>query len=1166
MRVALLVMLLVAAPFLAASPAIAEVAPLAWSETPTSEDAMGSYTEPVRHAFHRASALHLQSAEDLSNTPIWLIVSTLPEEVQARLPGSPEGIRAAPLLEHAWLWTYEDPSRALAASRAALDHGAIEHASPQIERQHEPRYVVNDPELGAQWHLVNSGQTSGGVVGEDANVTAAWDSVNGSGVTISIVDDGVSFSNSDLSPTHISSLSWDWCGDDGDPTPSSNDGHGTSAAGVAGARGDDSNGVAGVAYMANLSGQRLIACSSPDWKEAGALSFQNHSNDIYSNSWGPSDDAQRLEAPGPLMVAAFESAVWTGRGGLGNIITWAAGNGLGDGDDSNYDGYANHRTTIAVTAITHAGEQSYYAEPGANILVAAHSNGDGESITTADIPGSGGYNSSGDVTHTFGGTSSATPLVSGVVALMLHANPNLTWRDVQHVLVESARKNDDADSGWGINGAGHDVSHKYGFGAADAHAAVTLARNWTTVGPETNLTSSISSVSTSIPDFGGNSVTDTIQVPQDIVLETVEVILNASHTRRGDLAISLTSPSGTTSILAEQHADTKDDYDSWRFSTVHSWGEDSFGNWTLTISDDRSGTAGTFDDWQLLLHGVDIDRDSDGDGLTDANETTIHGTNPAVADSDSDGLSDGDEVLNESTDPLNPDSDGDGLLDGTEVNINGTDPLDDDSDDDGLSDGAEVNVHQSDPLVADPDADSDLYYWFDDCDDNDSDIHPGALELLNGLDDDCDDLTDEGYSGLDSDQDGLNDYDEFHNHSTNVTNGDTDGDGLGDGEEINVHGTNPLVADPDADGDGWHAFLECDDNDSMINPDAIELLNGEDDDCDEEIDETFHDVDSDGDGLTDYDEYHNRSTDPYGNDTDGDGLLDGDEVVVHGTDPTVHEVDADADGSIWLFDCNDSVPSIHPGANETWNHIDDDCDGDIDDGVVRGPFFERHPNGSTTVHHLTSEPYVLNWSVPNDLPLNATWYRAGQEMPHTSEDGRTYIEPAIDCNAPTDEFQTTLCTHLSRLVTYTVTIEDGNESVSFGWSVRFTVDPPMPDSEPETNDSDGNEDPAEKGDESDDGPTMETLDPPAENGDSEDGSSTTDGLASKAFEGNMSILLFAALPLILGLLWVARFAFEKRYDDPLSPSRQQMIDKQRAHQIPRAPDVPRAPEFGRRRR
>ena len=88
-----------------------------------------------------------------------------------------------------------------------------------------------------------------------------------------------------------------------------------------------------------------------------------------------------------------------------------------------------------MAAITHYGDQSWYSEPGANILVTAHSNGgtpDYEGITTTDITGTGGY-SGGDVTHDFGGTSSATPLVSGVIALILESNPDLTWRDVQNL-------------------------------------------------------------------------------------------------------------------------------------------------------------------------------------------------------------------------------------------------------------------------------------------------------------------------------------------------------------------------------------------------------------------------------------------------------------------------------------------------------------------------------------------------------------------------------------------------------------------------------------------------------------------------------------------------------------------------------------------------------------
>ncbi len=100
----------------------------------------------------------------------------------------------------------------------------------------------------------------------------------------------------------------------------------------------------------------------------------------------------------------------------------------------------------------------------------------------------------------------------------------------------------------------------------------------------------------------------------------------------------------------------------------------------------------------------DRDPDSDGDGLSDADEVNVYGTNPLDPDSDDDGLSDGDEVNVHGTDPLEPDSDNDGLSDGDEVNVYGTDPLEPDSDGDGLSDGDEVAIG-TDPL--DPDSDDD---------------------------------------------------------------------------------------------------------------------------------------------------------------------------------------------------------------------------------------------------------------------------------------------------------------------------------------------------------------------------------------------------------------------------------------------------------------------------
>ena len=72
----------------------------------------------------------------------------------------------------------------------------------------------------------------------------------------------------------------------------------------------------------------LIACGNSDNDEGNALSHMNNDIDIYSNSWGPSDNGNTLSGPGPLMIAAFEDDAYNGRNGLGNVITWAAGNGF----------------------------------------------------------------------------------------------------------------------------------------------------------------------------------------------------------------------------------------------------------------------------------------------------------------------------------------------------------------------------------------------------------------------------------------------------------------------------------------------------------------------------------------------------------------------------------------------------------------------------------------------------------------------------------------------------------------------------------------------------------------------------------------------------------------------------------------------------------------------
>lgn len=137
-----------------------------------------------------------------------------------------------------------------------------------------------------------------------------------------------------------------------------------------------------------------------------------------------------------------------------------------------------------------------------------------------------------------------------------------------------------------------------------------------------------------------------------------------------------------------------------------------------------------------------------------------------------------------------------------------------------------------------------------------------TIEYLNSLDD-------ETLRTLDSDTDGLSDYDELRVHETNPLNADTDGDGLTDGEEINEYDTDPNNADTDGDG------LSDGDEVNSYNTDP-------------------NNPDSDEDGLSDGDEVNNYNTDPNSSDSDNDGLNDYDEVMTHDTDP--NNADSDGDG------------------------------------------------------------------------------------------------------------------------------------------------------------------------------------------------------------------------------------------------------------------------------
>ncbi|MDP7397455.1 MAG: S8 family serine peptidase, partial [Lentisphaeria bacterium] len=224
-------------------------------------------------------------------------------------------------------------------------------------------------------------------------------------------------------------------------------------------------------------------------------------------------------------------------------------------------------------------------------------------------------------TETFSGTSAAAPMVSGVVALMLNKadaiGKELTWRDVQHILVRSATMNDAADTAkWDTNGAGHDISYEYGFGLVNAGAAVDMVATWDPAeyADYDTFSTGTMSVHETVPDNDPTGLTKTTdefddenKVKDSMTLEWVEVRFHAPGGDPGDLTVELTSPAGTSSILANPYDNTlKDggDYSQWTFTTARHWDEDTVGTWSLKVSDEETGETVDLVEWELTFHGT----------------------------------------------------------------------------------------------------------------------------------------------------------------------------------------------------------------------------------------------------------------------------------------------------------------------------------------------------------------------------------------------------------------------------------------------------------------------------------------------------------------------------------------------------------------------------------
>jgi subtilisin-like proprotein convertase family protein len=466
-----------------------------------------------------------------------------------------------------------------------------------LRRPSGVRAMPSDPLVAQQWHLKNALAP-----GFSLNVEPVWGAgFTGAGVTIGIMENAFESTHPDLSARFNATAS---------QSGGTVTGHATSVAGLAGASANNGIGGAGVAYGARLSRQIYGSAS----QNAAGFTFRNDLNFIRNSSWGPSDTG-RITQNTPEEQAALQQAATQGRGGLGTVTTWAAGNGdLFDRVD--FDPYASSRFVISIGAIGDDDTRAWYNEIGSSMFAVAQSGGASRGLTTSNI---GATYTSG-----FTGTSGSAPQAAGLVALLLQARPDLTFRDVRHVLARSARRCD-PQGGWEQNDAGVWIHYGYGFGALDAGAAMNVARGWTRVGPETLWTSGKVSVNRQLPDgWVADPVRATLRVSERFRVESVEVILNVTTTYVGDLEIKLVSPSGTNSDLKYPNPDDgTDNLTNVKFTSHRYLDELSDGDWYVTVNDAYRTDIATWRDATLVVTGwkpPDCVGDLDRSGFIDADD------------------------------------------------------------------------------------------------------------------------------------------------------------------------------------------------------------------------------------------------------------------------------------------------------------------------------------------------------------------------------------------------------------------------------------------------------------------------------------------------------------------------------------------------------------------
>lgn len=541
---------------------------------------------------------------------------------------------------------------------------------------------VNFDPLAAQaWHLENRGQASYSFglakVGEDHKIKEAHAlGYTGKNIRIAVSDTGVQISHPDLSNNelvgehrdYVNGASPDFLGD---PVPGETnpDAHGTAVTGLIAAEKGNTVGSFGVAPDAQFAGFNYLIGQEPTkYLHQFTGDFR-----IFNYSYGISGLLITLKVDSDI-EAALKLGVQEGK-----IYVKAAGNDYSKTATVNNDDYpffanANYEAEktlpyyIIVGAVNAKGKKSSYSTPGSNLWISGAGGEygtDSPAMITTDLTGcEEGYahkklgrtafdkgleeaNRDCDYTNGMNGTSSATPMISGIIALMLEANPNLTWRDVKHILAKTADVIDySADSNsnklshpnpkyapstgsvydvkWTQNAAGNFFSNWYGFGRANALKAVLMASTYTfPLGTYIEGTPKAINVT---QDGDGNAATQLpipttgVSLPLSLSsadtnvkkIESVQVevtLQDAGRFTQGNLGVELTSPQGTVSRLllingrGINYANPNPSGRKMQLTSNAFYEENPLGTWTLKVIAGDSSQPEKLVGWSIKING-----------------------------------------------------------------------------------------------------------------------------------------------------------------------------------------------------------------------------------------------------------------------------------------------------------------------------------------------------------------------------------------------------------------------------------------------------------------------------------------------------------------------------------------------------------------------------------